>query len=86
MSAMSVPRYSVWSMPIGVITATGASTTLVASQRPPMPTSTTATSIGASANAANAIAVSDLELAHRRAARPLADCLSTISTNGSISR
>ena len=38
-------------------TATGASTTLVASQRPPRPTSTTATSTGASANAANAIAV-----------------------------
>ena len=49
-------------MPIGVMTATGASTTLVASQRPPMPTSTTATSIGASANAANAIAVTTSNL------------------------
>ena len=44
-------------MLIGVMTATGALITLVASQRPPMPTSTTATSTGASANAANAIAV-----------------------------
>ena len=44
-------------MLIGVITATGASTTLVASQQPPMPTSTTAISTGASAKAANAMAV-----------------------------
>ncbi|CAG7024279.1 hypothetical protein PICSAR143_04492 [Mycobacterium avium subsp. paratuberculosis] len=44
------------------MTATGALTTLVASQRPPMPTSTTATSTGASANAANAIAVSTSNL------------------------
>ena len=51
-----------WSTPIGVITATGASTTLVASQRPPRPTSTTATSTGASANAANAIAVTTSNL------------------------
>ena len=85
-SAMSSPRYSTWSTPIGVMTATGASTTLVASQRPPRPTSTTATSTGASANAANAIAVSDLELAHRRAAGRLATAASTICTNGSISR
>src|ERR1700742_4266924 len=55
--AMSSPRYSTWSRLIGVITATGASITLVASQRPPKPTSMTPTSIGASANAANAIAV-----------------------------
>ena len=41
-----------WSRPIGVITATWPSTTLVASQVPPMPVSTTATSTGASANAA----------------------------------
>ena len=47
-----------WSMAIGVTTATWASATLVASHAPPIPTSTTATSTGASANAANAIAVS----------------------------
>ena len=84
-SAISVPRYSVWSTPMGVMTATGASTTLVASQRPPMPTSTTAISIGASAKAANAIAVttSNLLIAGPPAA---SDCLSTSSTNGSISR
>ena len=76
-------------MPIGVMTATGASTTLVASQRPPMPTSTTATSIGASANAANAIAVTTSNLLIAGPAcpnRPASDCLSTSCTNGSISR
>ncbi len=45
-------RNSVWSMAMGVTTATSASTTLVASQLPPMPTSTTATSTGVSANTA----------------------------------
>ena len=44
-----------WSTPIGVTTATCASATLVASHVPPMPTSTTATSTGASANAAYAM-------------------------------
>ena len=74
-----------WSSPIGVMTATGASTTLVASQRPPMPTSTTATSTGASAKAANAMAVttSNLLIFGPPAA---SDCVSTSSTNGSISR
>jgi hypothetical protein len=73
-----------WSTPIGVITATGALTTLVASHRPPRPTSTTATSTGASANAANAIAVttSNLLIAGPPAA---SDCWSTSWTNGSIS-
>src|ERR1700722_16099798 len=69
----------------GVMTATGASITLVASQRPPIPTSTTATSTGASANAANAIAVSTSNLLI--AGPPAAsDCASIICTNGSISR
>ena len=49
------PRYFAWSTAIGVITATLASTTLVASQAPPMPTSTTAASTGASAKAAYAM-------------------------------
>ena len=44
-------------MPIGVTTLTCGATTLVASQAPPIPTSTTATSTGASAKAANAIPV-----------------------------
>ncbi len=48
------PRYSVWSTVIGVTTATAASATLVASHEPPMPTSSTMTSTGASANTANA--------------------------------
>ena len=67
-SAISVPRYSVWSTPIGVMTATGASTTLVASHRPPMPTSTTATSIGRIGEGGEGHRRDDLELAHRRAA------------------
>ena len=46
------PRYSVWSIPIGVITATLASATLVESQVPPRPTSITAASTGTSPNAA----------------------------------
>ena len=58
MSPTVSPRYSAWSSAIGVRTATLASATLVASHAPPMPTSTTATSTGASANVANAIAVS----------------------------
>ncbi len=42
---------------IGVITATAPSAALVESHAPPIPTSTTAASTGASANAAYAIAV-----------------------------
>ena len=89
MSATVSPRYSAWSMPIGVITATGASTTLVASHRPPIPTSTTATSTGASANAANAIAVTTSNLLIAGPADPswpASDWRSIIWTNGSISR
>ena len=55
---MSSPSQSMWSMPTGMITATGASMTLVASQAPPSPTSTTATATGASANATKASTVS----------------------------
>ena len=47
-----------WSSPTGVTTATRPSTTLVESHDPPRPTSTTATSTGASANAAKPNAVS----------------------------
>jgi hypothetical protein len=57
MSSIVSPSHSVWSSPIGVITQTPASITLVASSSPPRPTSTTAMSTGASANAAYAIAV-----------------------------
>ena len=64
-SATVSPRYSVWSSPIGVTTATSASSTLVASQVPPMPTSTTATSTGASAKMANANAGDGLEEGQR---------------------
>ena len=53
-----LPRRSVWSRSMGVTTATEPSITFVASQLPPMPTSTTATSTGASAKAAYAMPVS----------------------------
>jgi len=51
MSAGVSPRYCAWSTLTGVITATRPSATLVASQAPPMPTSTIAASTGASAKA-----------------------------------
>ncbi|MGY3682833.1 hypothetical protein ACVWXU_006456 [Streptomyces sp. TE33382] len=57
-SAGVEPSRSVWSSEIGVTRATEASITFVASQVPPMPTSTTATSTGASAKAAYAMPVS----------------------------
>ena len=57
MSASSGPANSVWSSPMLVITATWAFTTLVASQRPSMPTSMTPTSTATSANQRNAAAV-----------------------------
>ncbi len=51
------PTPSVWSNPMLVMTATSASTTLVASNRPSSPTSITATSTATSANHASAAAV-----------------------------
>jgi hypothetical protein len=66
-----------------VITDTVPSTTLVASQVPPRPTSTIAASTGESANAANAIAVSTSNLL---STGPPGDAASVIATNGSISR
>jgi hypothetical protein len=70
---------------MGVMITTGASTTLVASHRPPRPTSMTATSTGASANAANAIAVTTSNLL-MRGPPAASDCWSTSSTKGSSSR
>ena len=55
--AIVSPRNWAWSMATGAITATSPSATLVASHAPPMPTSMIATSIGASAKAANASTV-----------------------------
>ena len=57
MSPSVGPANSLWSIPMLVITATWASTTLVASHRPSRPTSITATSTAASANQRNAAAV-----------------------------
>jgi hypothetical protein len=57
-SASVVPSSGTWSSPTGSTTAVPASTTLVASQAPPRPTSSTATSTGASAKTENAIPVS----------------------------
>ena len=51
------PAYSVWSSAIFVITATSELITFVASQRPSIPTSTTATSTASSANQRNIAAV-----------------------------
>ena len=57
-SSIVSPRYCMWSIATGPITATAPSATLVASHLPPRPTSITATSTGASANAANIMPVS----------------------------
>ena len=81
MPARSEPRYSTWSTPIGPTTATRASATFVASQVPPRPTSSTAASTGASANAANAMPVSTSNLLIVTSAPR-----STIATYGSTSR
>ena len=56
MASTVSPSIRVWSRLTGVTTATWPSATFVASQAPPSPTSTMATSTGASANAAYAIA------------------------------
>ena len=77
------PSRWVWSRSIGVTTATPASATLVASQVPPRPTSTTATSIGASAKAAKAIAVM---ISKKVSSTPSISRSSTSATYGSISR
>ena len=55
------PSQAVWSRETGVTTATAPSAMLVASQVPPSPTSTTATSTGTSAKMAKAIAGQHLE-------------------------
>ena len=56
-TSASVDPSSGWSSATGVITCTALSMTLVASQLPPIPTSMTPMSTGASAKALNAIAV-----------------------------
>ena len=66
-----------------MITATSASATLVASQVPPSPTSTTATSIGASAKAAYAMAVM---ISKKVSSTPSISRSSISATYGSISR
>ena len=78
------PRNSVWSIPMGVITATAASATLVLSQVPPRPTSMTAASTGASPKAENAIAV---RISNLDSASPpsLALAASMRSTSGATS-
>ncbi len=52
------PSQRTWSMATGVSTATAPSATLVLSQKPPMPTSMTATSTGVSAKVAKAMPTS----------------------------
>ena len=75
------PSHSVWSSPIGVITQTPASMTLVASSAPPSPTSTTAMSTGASAKVAKASAVVMSKYVSGSANRS-----SSSSASGAISR
>ena len=57
-SSTVLPSSRVWSMEIGVMTATTPSATFVQSSRPPTPTSRTITSTGVSAKTAKAIPVS----------------------------
>ncbi|CAM5446153.1 hypothetical protein STANM309S_03024 [Streptomyces tanashiensis] len=76
-SAVVPPSRSVWSRSMGVTTATEASMTFVASQVPPMPTSTTAASTGASAKAAYAMPVRTSKKERRYSSRA-----STSSTYG----
>ena len=79
-SSIVLPSSLMWSIAIGVITATAPSATLVQSSLPPTPTSSTITSTGVSAKIAKAIPVStskkDIETGCRS---------STIATNGRIS-
>jgi hypothetical protein len=57
-SPMVSPRYFWWSSDMSAITEISGSTTLVASKRPPIPTSSTAISIPTLAKYSNAITVS----------------------------
>ena len=57
MDSILLPRNASWSKSTGVMTAISGSMTLVASRRPPSPTSRTTISIRARENATNAMAV-----------------------------
>ena len=83
-SAIVSPSQRSWSMAIGVKTATSPSATLVESHAPPMPTSSTATSTGASAKAANASTVSTSKNVSRGPPAS-SDSPSTTSTYGAMS-
>ncbi len=83
-SAIVSPRRSAWSRSIGANTATSPSALFVESHEPPMPTSSTSTSIGASAKATKASTVSSSKKVSR-ASSLAASSASTRSTNGAIS-
>ena len=86
MSVSVGPANSLWSMPMLVTTATWAWTTLVASQRPSRPTSTTATSTAVSANQRNAAAVHASKYVGRTPIRPSRSATAaTCSANDSSS-
>ena len=70
-SSRESPSQAQWSRPTGVMTSTSEATTLVESQVPPSPTSTTATSTGWSAKAASAMTVRTSKKDRRG---PPADC------------
>ena len=83
-SAIVFPRRSAWSRSIGANTTTSPSAVLVESHEPPIPTSITATSTGASAKATKASTVSSSKKV-RGASPAAASSASTRSTNGEIS-
>ncbi len=78
------PSHVSWSIDTGVTTATSGCTTFVVSHVPPRPVSTTATSTGVSAKAANAMSVSTSKKLSRGSPRSAARS-STIVTTGSTS-
>ena len=87
MPRTSVPRYSAWSRPIGVITATVPSATFVASQRAAQPDlDDRRPRPGASANAANPIAVSTSNLRQRRLVPGVDDARRTARRRGRARR
>ncbi len=83
-SAIVPPSRSAWSRSIGANTATSPSAVFVESHDPPMPTSITATSTGASENATNATAVSSSKKVSGSSPAPVSSA-STSSTNGATS-
>ena len=79
------PAYSMWSRAMFVITATSEAITFVASHRPSMPTSTTATSTASSANQRNIAAVMISKKLGRIAERISRSAIAPICNPNSVS-